>query len=277
MTVPVISITDLSCPPEDPGDHLDLLLAYGLPELDLRAVILDGRDPGVTAVSRLNAIFGRDVPVAWCPSTPMRDPNDRMYDAPPSQQRGADLLIHALADSPEPVHLLSFGSARPVAVAYNRAPEVFHEKVARIHLSARDTDLDPQAGVRIVDTGLPLSRYSASWELPDLKWIEEMHPWLRRYLGSALGPSARPDFLRDLEDDAAADVMADIYQRRHTVRTTALWLEVSGRQLVRRTDGSHAIIPAAEVSAGDTVTSNEQVLIEAWPALYQSLSPSGLS
>lgn len=275
MTVPVISITDLSCPPEDPGDHLDLLLAYGLPELDLRAVILDSRDPGVTAVSRLNAIFGRDVPVAWGPSTPMRDPNDRMYGAPPPQQRGVDLLVHALADSPEPVHLLSFGSSRPMAVAYNRAPEVFREKVARIHLSGRDTD--PQANIRIVDAGLPLSRHSTAWDLPDLKWIEEMHPWLRRYLGSALCPSSKPDFLRDLEEDAPADVMADFYQRRHTVRTAALWLEVSGRQLVRRTDGSPAIIPAAEVSAGDTVTSNEQTLIEAWPALYRSLSPGGLS
>ncbi len=276
MTVPVISITDLSCPPEDPGEHLDLILAYGLPELDLRAVILDGRDPGVTSVTKLNAIFGRDVPVAWGPSTPMRDTNDRMYDAPPPQQRGVDLLIHAVADSPEPVHLLSFGSARPMAVAYNRAPEVFHEKVARIHLSGHAV-LDPQALVRISDAGLPLSHHSCSWELPDLKWVEEMHPWLRRYLGSALSPSTRPNCLRALDDDASAEVMADIYHRRCPVRTTALWLEVSGRQLVRRTDGSHAIVPATEVWAGVTVIPNEQALNEALPALYQSLIPSGLS
>ncbi|MFC9690361.1 hypothetical protein ACFTSF_17575 [Kribbella sp. NPDC056951] len=332
MTVPVISITDLFHPPEDPG--IDLLMAYGLPEVDLRAVILGEkrssvpglvgpRDPGVVAVTQLNAIFGREIPFAWCPFARMRDPNDRMCDAPPSQQRGIELLIHALADSPEPVHLLSFGSARPLAVAYNRAPEVFREKVARIHLSA-STTVDPQAIIRVVDAGLPLSLYPHSaddmydshnkhWTLPDLKWIEDMHPWLRRYLGYALGGSSRPDFLRALEEDAPADVMADIYHRTHSVRETAVWMQVAGRVLVRRTDGCHAIIPAAEVSAGQTVIRNEQVpctvratadglyefdlggdgqttvfvrddpveyeqaMIDAMPALYKSFRPSGLS
>lgn len=320
MTVPVISITDLDHPP---GENLDLLLAYALPELDLRSVILDVRDPGVVAVAQLNAIFGRSVPTAWCPSTRMRDPNDWMCDAPPAQQRGIDLLIHALVDSPEPVHLLSFGSARPVAVAYNRAPEVFAEKVARIHLSAGAT-VDPQAMIRVVDSGLPLSLYPYSaddmydghntyWMLPDLKWIEEMHPWLRRYLGHALGRSSRPDFLHALDQDAPADLMADIYQRTHSVWETAAWMQVADRVLVRRPDGCHAIIPATEVSAGHTVIRSEQVpctvrstpngryefelggdgrttvfvrddpveyeqaMIDALPALYQSFRPGGRS
>ncbi|WP_405061380.1 hypothetical protein OG474_06975 [Kribbella sp. NBC_01505] len=359
MTVPVISITDLYHPPEDPGDNVDLIMAYGLPEIDLRAVILDvleekrslidggvpgyagPRDPGVIAVTQLNAIFGRGVPFAWCPFTRMRDPLDTMDDAPPSQQRGIELLIQTLAAGPEAVHLLSFGSARPMAVAYNRAPEVFHEKVARIHLSAGTTTptypewnvvQDPQAMIRIVDSGLPLSLYPCAaddgvaehscygygnqntfWRLPDLKWIEDMHPWLRRYLGYALGRSSRPDFLRALEEDAPAEVMADIYQRTHSVWETAVWMEVSGRVLVRRTDGSHSIIPAAEVLPADAVIRNEQVpcivrstpsglyeyelggdgrttvfvrddpfeyeraLIEAMPALYQSFRPDGLS
>ncbi|GAB3948882.1 hypothetical protein GCM10029976_080880 [Kribbella albertanoniae] len=270
MTVPVISITDLDHPPEDPGGNVDLIMAYGLPELDLRAVILEARDPGIAAVTQLNAIFGRNVPTAWCPSTRMSDPTDRMCDAPPAQQRGIDLLIHALADSPEPVHLLSFGSARPVAVAYNRAPKLFREKVARVHLSA-GTAMDPQAVIRIVDSGLPLSLYPVAaddmydshntyWMLPDLKWIEEMHPWLCRYLGYTLGGrSPQPDFLRVLDDDAPADSMADIYHRTHSVWETAAWMQVAGRVLVRRTDGCHSIIPATEVSAGDTVIRNEQV------------------
>ncbi|GAA0623311.1 hypothetical protein HPO96_23495 [Kribbella sandramycini] len=361
MTVPVISITDLYHPPEDPGDNVDLIMAYGLPEIDLRAVILDvleekrhlvdggvpgyagPRDPGVVAVTQLNAIFGRDVPFAWCPFTRMQSPNDRMYDVPPSQQRGVDLLINAVADSPEPVHLLSFGSARPLALAFNRAPDVLREKVARIHLSAGTTTptypewnvvQDPQAMIRIIDSGLPISLYRCAaddgvaehscygydnhntfWRLPDLKWIADMHPWLRRYLGYALGRSTRPDFLRVLEEEAPAEQMAAIYQRSHSVWETAVWMEVSGRKLVRREDGSYAIVPGADVRDGDTVIRNEQVpctvrshpsglytfelgegsggrtsvfvrddpfeyeqaLVEAMPALYQSFRPCGLS
>ena len=39
--VPLIDITDLYHPPQDPGDNLDLIAAYALPEVDLKAVILD--------------------------------------------------------------------------------------------------------------------------------------------------------------------------------------------------------------------------------------------
>ena len=38
--VPVIDITDLYHPYQDPGDNFDLIAAYALPEIDLRAVIL---------------------------------------------------------------------------------------------------------------------------------------------------------------------------------------------------------------------------------------------
>ena len=39
--VPVIDVTDLYHPHQDVGDNFDVLAAYALPEIDLRAVILD--------------------------------------------------------------------------------------------------------------------------------------------------------------------------------------------------------------------------------------------
>lgn len=39
--IPVIVITDLYHPAQDPGDNFDLLMAYALPNIDLKAVILD--------------------------------------------------------------------------------------------------------------------------------------------------------------------------------------------------------------------------------------------
>jgi hypothetical protein len=353
MAVPVVSVTDLYHPPEDPGDNVDLIMAYGLPEVDLRAVILDvleekralvdggvpgyagPRDPGVVPVTQLNAIFGRNVPFGYCPFTRMRSCTDEMWDAPASQQHGVGLLLRVLEASPEPVHLLSFGSARPLAVALNRSPDLFEAKVARIHLSAGTTTptypewnvvQDPLAMIRIVDSGLPLSLYPCAtvescyaydghntfWSLPDLRWIEGMHPYLRRYLAYALGRSSRPDFLRALEEEAPAEVMEDIYRRRHSVWETAVWMTVAGRRLVRRSDGTHRIVPKAEVAPDDFVIRNEQVpctatthpsglysfelggdgrttifsrddpaeyekaMIEAMPALYQSFQPDGL-
>ena len=42
--IPVVVITDLYHPYQDPGDNLDLINAYALPEVDLKAVILDITD-----------------------------------------------------------------------------------------------------------------------------------------------------------------------------------------------------------------------------------------
>ncbi len=91
-----------------------------------------------------------------------------MTDVPRFQQSGIDLLLRLLEDSAEPVHLMSFGSARPIAVAFNRSPGLLREKVARVHLSAGSTTLDylewnvyldPTAMRRVIDSGLPLSLY----------------------------------------------------------------------------------------------------------------------
>ena len=43
--IPVIDVTDLYPPHQDVGDNFDLITAYALPELDLRAVVLDCTEP----------------------------------------------------------------------------------------------------------------------------------------------------------------------------------------------------------------------------------------
>ena len=156
----MISITDLYHPPEDPGDNFDLVLPYGTTGSTCAASCLDGsiekreaitagvvgypgpRDPGIIPVAQLNAIFGVTVPYGLAPLARMRSLDDRMTDVPRFQQSGIDLLLRLLEDSAEPVHLMSFGSARPIAVAFNRSPGLLREKVARVHLSAGSTTLD---------------------------------------------------------------------------------------------------------------------------------------
>lgn len=298
--VPVIDVTDLYHPPEDPGDNFDLPMAYGLAEIDLRAVILDAldekrdlveggvpgypgpRDPGIVPVTQLNAIFGRNVPYAMTAFTRMRSLDDEMRDVPRFQQFGIDLLLQTLDRSPEPVHVLSFGSARPIAVAYNREPALMAEKVARIHLCAGTTTptypewnvlQDPLGMIRLLSTELPISLYPCAtqescyaydehntfWWLSDLRWIAGTHPQLRRYLGYAMGRATSPDYLRALQHDLPDDMIAAMYSRRHAVWETAVWLEVSGRRLVRRATGEHRIVPAADMRPGDRVIRGEQV------------------
>lgn len=289
--VALIDTTDLYHPPQDPGDNFDLVAAYALPEVDLKAVILDAtqkyrqppegpRDPGFIPVLQLNSIFGRNVACGTTPYLPMKSPDDKMLDAPAFQQYGIDLLLETLRRSEEKVEITIFGSARSVAVAYNRHPELLRQRVRRIHLCAGASSpdflewnvvLDPHAFVRLLRSDLPIAiypcatkdgpfaygRHNCYWKLPDLHFVENMHRPLRAYLAYAFGRSNRSDFLRAVEEDPPAPVLQAIGCKSHNVWETAVWPQVCGRRLVRRTDGHFRIIPAADVRATDSVLPND--------------------
>jgi pyrimidine-specific ribonucleoside hydrolase len=300
--VPLIDITDLYSPPQDPGDNFDLIAGYALPEIDLKAIVLDitekfrepvaympeynqydregPREPGFIPVAQLNYIFNRNVPCGVAPFPRMRSPEDAMLDAPGFQQAGVELILKTLRESPQKVEILSFGSARPLAVAYNRDPQLLRSKVRRIHLSAGASSidylewnimLDPHAAVRLLRSDLPIAIYPCAtgagpfaygphnsfWLLPNLEFVARMDPRLRRYLAYAFTRSTRPDFLRALEEDPPADVMAKVYSRKHNVWETAVWMQASGRKLVRHPDGHCRILPLAEIRPEDTVLPGE--------------------
>jgi len=302
--VPVIDITDLYHPPQDPGDNFDLIMPFALPEIDLRAVILDAteefrqpvanpdrpehwdhagpRDPGLVPVSQLEYIFGRRVACGVGPFRRMCGPDDRLDDVPSFQQSGIELILRTLRASAEPVEILSFGSARTLAAAFNREPELLRARIRRIHLSAGATSppfpewnvlLDPFAIVRLLRSDLPIAlypcatgqtacgydRHNTFWKLEDLRWIAGMDQRLRRYLAFAFNRTVRMDFLRALDEEPPPRDLERMYGLGHNVWETAIWMQVAGRKLVHRADGSHAIIPAAEVGVSDTVLPNELV------------------
>jgi hypothetical protein len=365
---PIINITDLYHPYQDAGDNFDLIMGYALPELDLKAVILDvtdafrkpvadhptlwpdprgPREAGIIPVMQLNQIFNRNVPFAVGPFSAMRSPDDQMREVPAFQQLGVALLLETLRQSPEPVQILSFGSVRVLAVAYNREPELLRKKVKQIHLSAGTASpdyalgkdqgankipggewnvaLDVHAFRRLLQSDLPVALYPCAtqdgafalgpnntyWQLPNLAFIGQMHPQLRRYLDFAFGKSLRHDFLRAMEVNGPIDTTAQAaYAKPHHVWETALWASVAGRQLIRRSNGRYRLLPRSEVLPADQVLTsdlkpctlqvredgrfvfqfmekpsnfmlydrgdhvlNEQALREALPELYFSLKP----
>lgn len=302
--VPVIDITDIYHAPQDPGDNVDIIAGYALPEVNLRAVIFDvtdryrrpyinpddhshddpagGRDPGFIPVCQLNSIFGREVPCAAAPFTAMRSPEDPMTDVPAFQQQGIDLLLRVLGESPVPVDIVSFGSARPVAVAFNRAPDLLREKAREIYLCAGSAPegylewnvcLDPHAFVRMLRSGLnvtiypcateqgafALGRNNTYWNLPDFSMIQRVAPPLQRYLAYAFERSTRVDFLSVLDEEIPEERLAAIASRQHSVWETDVWIHVAGRKLVCREGTGYRIVPAAEVKAEDRIISSERV------------------
>lgn len=270
--IPIIDITDLYHPYQDPGDNFDLLSAYCLPEIDLRAVILDitedfrkesiihpiygeikggPREAGIIPVIQCNYMFKRNVPYGIGPFRAMLCETDTMEDTP-AFNNGIELFIKTLRESEEKLHVLSFGSARVIAAAFNREPELLMEKIEKIHLSAGSSGdylewnvaLDKFAFIRVLRSGLPINiypcatkdgpfsigEYNTFWLLKDLRFINEMQAPLRRYLTYAFSRSERNDYLTYLDTEPENKELFKVIGT-HNVWETAIWMNVAGRTL----------------------------------------------
>lgn len=312
--IPVIDVTDTYHPYQDPGDNFDLIMAYALPEIDLKAIVFDitgeflkpvadhpflyndpngPREPGIIPVSQMNYIYNRNIPYGMAPFTPMKHYGDKMLEVPGFQQKGIELMLKTLQESPVPVNILSFGSARPVAVAYNRNPELFKRKVKQIHLSAGTAShnfelgtseshnaipggewnvaLDSIAFVELLESDLPIAIYPCAardgayelgphnsyWQLPNLEFINDMDPKLQSYLNFVFGRKLQLDFLQEMNKTESTDALEKRYSQPHHVWETAVWSQIANRELVLRNNGHYRLIPKREVVPSDRIIQNE--------------------
>jgi hypothetical protein len=191
--IPLVVITDLYHPYQDPGDNFELINAYAIPTIDLKAVIIDcynpfrkkhatavskglfedpngPREPGIVCVQQLNYIFNKNIPFGIGPFEPMRYKKDKMEYLSYFFNQGVDLLKKTLESSNRPISIASFGSSRILAVAYNRFPKLMKKKIKMIYLSAGtcgnnseylewNVALDTIAFVSLLESGLPISLY----------------------------------------------------------------------------------------------------------------------
>lgn len=186
--IPLVHVTDLYHPPQDPDDHIDLATIAGLAEYELRAVVLDitqkflvaapagwdlARVPGTIAVNQLAQITGRKIPAALGPTAPLANPRDTAGDRPRAEQAGIELLLEVLAASSEPVTISIVGSARVLAAAFNRDPALVRRQTRAVLLNAGATGgpkrewnvaLDPAAYVALWRSGLPLHWFPCATE-----------------------------------------------------------------------------------------------------------------
>lgn len=173
--VPVIHVTDLFRPHNDPDDHWDLATVYALAwqgRLELRAVIIDyprpewRNDPDVLAVAQLNFLTGQAVPVLVG--------SPRWYERPPplgqassADFKGVRAMLELLRRSPEPVVINILGSCRDVALAGRLEPALFAQKCRAIYLNAGSGSRDAaQARSLEWNVNLEPAAYAAIFQLP---------------------------------------------------------------------------------------------------------------
>ena len=309
-TIPVVVVTDLYHPYQDPGDNLDLINGFALPEVELQAVILDitdafrkktadhptlwkdprgPREAGIIAVQQLNYIFNRRVPFAVGPMSMMSSETDSMPGLSAFEEDGLLLLFQELRNSKKPVEVLSFGSARVLAVAYNREPDLLKTKVRKIHLSAGTASdnyrmgsdqganaipggewnvaLDVFAFIRLLRSGLPIDLYPCAgidgafvkdpnntyWQLPDLNFISTLHPKLQRYIDYAFAKELSYDFSKTLDIEEAPRLRFEEYPQPFHFWETAIWMNATRRELVFTLEEQYEIIPREAIKAGEKI------------------------
>jgi len=145
---PVILVSDLMRPYDDPDDHWDLATAFALAysgAIDLKGIIIDSpvnmayvekKNPDVTAVAMLNYITGLAVPVVSGSPYPLQNREDKQEYAVIQDLGGVNMIQKVLSGSDTKVKIVITGSSRDVAIALNRFPKLFEKKCSGIYLNA---------------------------------------------------------------------------------------------------------------------------------------------
>jgi hypothetical protein len=250
-SVPVIHITDLYHPHNDPDDHFDLATVFGIPAFDLRAIVIDmGKDgvgrPGLPAVRQMMHITGKSVPCATGLVENLKSQSDTCAQQPAETQAGVDLILKALRASEKPVTVFCVGSLRDLASAYNREPELLKNKIARCYVNAGDSaggvewnvGLDPHAYVRIMDSPLPIywmpcfgaDGYQSYWVFKQAEVLEAAPLALQNFMVYALGktPASERDPIAALADSIAPKMREKIWAETRNMWCTAGYLHAAG-------------------------------------------------
>ncbi|MHB8866577.1 MAG: nucleoside hydrolase [Pirellulaceae bacterium] len=289
-TIPFIHTTDLYHPPQDPDDHVDLATVFALPELDLRAVILDPthkfveqQDPGYVPVAQLNYLTGRGVPVAAGPIDPLQSPSDTAKDRPRREQAGIELLLQAISLCSEPAFVSVMGSARAVAAAWNREPQLLQQKVRAVLVNAGATtgkpgaewnvDLDVHAWVALMRSGLPILWYPCTgehgptgldshntyWPVSHQQLFDGLPQPIRAYFDYAFNHHARGDIVRALSAVGDGPSWEKVLAGQRNMWSTASLIMAAGRVLAQTSAGWRFV--AQEQAGGLTLQPLEMLSI----------------
>lgn len=291
-SIPLLHVTDLYHPPQDPDDQIDLATVFALPEFDLRGVVLDAtqtfltpapagwdvaRDPGFVPVAQLAFLTGRSVPVAAGPTAPLRDAHDDARDRSVAEQAGIALLLAQLESSAARVVISLTGSARVLTAAFNRAPELVRAKTRFVLLNAGATGgakrewnvmLDPAAFVGLWRSGLPIHWYPCAteksafdpapergtfWRATHAELFRDLPAPLASWFAYALAGSGRGDIIRAVRDGAHGAALWDrALGGPRNLWATASLVMAAGRVLAR-------------TAAGWRFVANPAARLETWP------------
>lgn len=303
--VPLIYSSDLYHPHGDPDDHFDLATLFSLPEIDLEGIVLDNAQgprsqkasPGQIPVEQMLHLTGRKVPYAIGLATRLNSPKDDGRSQPADEQAGVALLLDTLRKSPGKVALMTTGSVRDVAAAWNREPQLLREKVARLYMAIGDPSgaeeyewnvtLDPQAYVCVLQSGLPISwypcfdgghwqrgTYATYWKFTQRDVLETVPLGLQNWFIFALTKPQGVDPIAFLSAPQQAEAREQVWQMPRNMWTTIALLNVAGREIYERPDG-HFVARTPEAAAREGLGGRKIEVVRFDPVAVQVAANEG--
>jgi len=276
--IPVIYSTDLFHPHDDPDDHFDIVTLYAMPEIDIRAIILDqgakqDKRPGRIPIQQLNRLLNNDVPFEIGLSKPLKNPLDQARNEPEKYQKGVDLIIRVLRNVPKTVSIITVGSLRDVAAAFNREPELFKRKLKKLIIFIGDAQgafteynvsLDPKAYSRIMNSGLPVywvpsfdgglwknGGNASFWRANQAELLKNVSGSLANFFIYALQRKHENDPIQFLYRKVTDARKNKIMKGVRNLWCAAIFTFITNRKFVRRHDGWFAL-RESEIQRGET-------------------------
>jgi len=260
--VPVIYCTDLFHPHVDPDDHFDIACLYAIQEIEIKAIILDQgqkqkKNPGCIPVSQLNHITGRNVPHAIGLSNRLKTVSDKGLWQEKEYQDGVELILKILKTSKAPVTIITVGSLRDIAAAYNRSPDLFKARVDRLFIFIGEASekghieynvgLDKNAYIRIMNSGLPVywvpcfdggpwqnNGRASYWRASHKDLLEHASDRLMNYFIFALLKKNEKNPVQYLDKKTNTGERKKVLSMNRNLWCTAIFAHIAGRKFIRR-------------------------------------------
>lgn len=276
-TVKLIYSSDLYFPPDDPDDYFDLATLLTMPEIDVLGIILDqqlyDRRPesegtGAVPLRQMSEITGRTAPYSVGLRHPLRSIDDQGLNQDPLCQKGVEMILDLLEKTEGKVMILTVGTVRDVAAAWNRNPGLFRRKISRLYLNTGiygfpqgrfDVNLekDRNAFLAILKSGLPVywaacfgeNNYETYWQANQRRVLETAAPKLQNYflyafskgtgrIGLTAG-KAILDPMEFLRRPLEKGEMEGMYSMTRNMWSTVTFLDAAGLNIYRNERGDY--------------------------------------
>ena len=291
--VGVVYSTDLFHPHGDMDDQVDLVALHGLDGIKVELIILDQgqaqiKRPGSIPVDQMNAITQRAVRSEIGLNSRLKSVVDPATNQPVEFQAAVTALLDVLRSSPHKIVIITVGSLRDVAAAFNREPELFHRKLDKLLIFAGDASkqdfietnvkLDRQAFAAIMNADLPIywvpcfdggrwqNRGHASyWQTTYRNIVQNTSDQIQKYFIYAASKSAEDPIL-SLNDEINETKKENLFSSVRNLWGSSLFLIAADQTVIKTKDG-YKIVPLANAP-------DNQVIFD-FTTVYVDVQPSG--